>query len=374
MTSLVRGDLQVHPESHIAGWCMLLDEPMARATVDVMVDGHYNMRLVAAARGKDPGDGRHGFFARLPMPIEQSGTRVIEAREVRTGAVFGRVVLFPERIAQTLTDRLEALDCAPLRHPMIGAPNHFRPALLKGFRELALELRERSGAVWRQEAQLVARRAPTLRLSQTPAVSFIVPVAATLEATLVRLAHLRTMCAETAAELLVVDDGADPRAVLLPTLIEGLRYSREADRRSGNTLNELALATRGDMLCFTAEETPAAIWELPWRAMRDTANTIVHLGPALDAAIAPFQPVWRPVAQRSTAHGVALALTRERFMEAGGFDPFLRGEAAFADLAQKCGVLGTSAIIWRYQLASGPRLRVQHIAGPPVRFAGQDSP
>jgi len=345
MSGLVLGDLQVTLPGHVAGWCMLPDQPLARATVEVLVDGQHDMRVLAAGRGNDPGDGRHGFYARLKVPIEGKSTRVIEAREAGTGSVFGRVVLFPERIAQPMTERLAALDCAPLHDAGIGTPDRLGPALLGGFRALAAELRGLSGPAWRREAHRLARGAPLLRVSETPKLSLIVPTAPSVESTLERLADLHTICREDAAEILAVDDGADPRAVLLPGLVPGLRYSREADRSAGATLNQLALAARGDMLCFLAEAVPAWPWQWPWRDMKGAGDPFVHLGPAF----APARAGWRPVTQRSKPHGVAIALPRARFIEAGGFDTSLRGNAAFADMAFKCGKLGVPAIAWRYQ-------------------------
>jgi hypothetical protein len=357
MTALVQGDLHVTLPRHVAGWCMLPDEPLARATVEVLVDGQHNMRLLAAGRGDDPGDGRHGFYARLPVPIEGPATRVIEAREVGTGVVFGRVVLFADRIAQPITDRLAALDCRPLRHAGIGAPDRLRPALLDGFGGLAAELRARAGRVWRHEANVLRRRAPMLALSNHPSTSVFVPSAPSMDGTLNRLEKLQTLCCAAATEVFVLDDGADPRGVMLPAIMPGLRYSREVDRVSGTTLNQLALAAKGEMLCFIAEDAPAGPWHWPWHDLpRDATELVLHLGPSLDAALSAVRPAWRPAAQRSKPHGVALAVLRARFIEAGGFDPRLRGPAAFADLAQKCALLGVPAITWRYQARTSRKI------------------
>jgi hypothetical protein len=340
MTALLQGSLWVSLPSVVGGWCYLPDSPTARATVEVLVDGAPKARVIAAQRSDSPGDGRHGFLVLLSTPLEGAATRVIEGRECTTGGVFGRVVLNPERVALPIEQRLSALDCAALRRGGMALRDPLAPVLIECFRELSDALgRNRR---WRLPT------APRLRLAEHPTTTLISPAGRTLAASLERLVAVQRYCDEVPCEILLADAGPDPEGIYLPRLVPGLRYARGNNLDTGAELNEMALSARGDLLCFIAPDAPPAPWIWPWQGTAG-CDQAVHLGPAVLRAVKQLGARWQPMLRSAAQHGLAMAMPRAWFLQAGGFDPSLRGVLALADLSVKAGLLGATSIGWHYE-------------------------
>ena len=88
----VRGAFEVRDEL-ATGWCWSQQRPSEALRVEVLSDGQVVARGIAARLVLElvrPGvtDGYHGYLLTLPNGLPQ--TAILEAREVRTGKVFGR--------------------------------------------------------------------------------------------------------------------------------------------------------------------------------------------------------------------------------------------------------------------------------------------
>jgi len=339
--AIVLGELRFTLPDRATGWCMLADQPQTRVTVEILVDGKVVVAMVAAQRSDGPGDGRHGFAVSLPVPITGQATRVIEARARGTGLIFARIVLYQERLTDTLTTRLSGLDVSILRAPINAVPVDAEAALRGVFGKLA-------GALWHHPSDdlRAARidlslRAPRLALSATPALSVILPSAPNAAETVARLVGLQLLCDEIAAEILLADDGSDPATLLLPQIVPGLRLLRCPGGLSGDALNLAAALGRAAALCVIDPSPPAAMWA--WPALPACA---VHLGGAAAREAAAAAAPGKPAARDCGPHGFALRVSRSLLEQAGGFEPSLPSGAACADLAAKCALLGAPVSLW----------------------------
>ncbi len=333
----LQGGLNVMPPRQVSGWCLWPDRAGARVTVEILVDGRVVAAMVAAQRFGGAGDGRHGFALTLPVALAGPATSVVEARERGGGTVFGRVVLFAEQIAQPIEDRLAALDRSVLHAPIIGQSRQFYPGVREAFAGAGAVLMQRAVGEVRSERRRLARRAPRLALAERPALSVIVAAAPGVDRTLDVLAGLQPLCDAEAVEVLLADDGADPRTLLLAQVLPGVRYVRERGGLRGSLLNQLVADAQGATLCFLDQDPPGGAWA--WPPFAETPRTI-HVGGAVAAALSQAAAVGRPAPQGRGAQAVALQVERAVVHEAGGFDPALHGTLAYADMALKGSLLG----------------------------------
>jgi hypothetical protein len=202
-------------------------------------------------------------------------------------------------------------------------------------------------------AQAMARTLAPLRLPILGAPSVCVVVRAAEAARTWRdIAALAPALAAMGGELLLVDDGADPRTALLTTLIDNLAITRTGPGFAA-AANAAWRDARGRTLVFTTAESAMTV--PPMLADTLTANAgCVLIGEAVRAAAEQcgvlhlLNPRTLPVA--AAAAGLLLAIPRALVHESGGFDPGLNADEALCalDLALKAAMLG-------HRVAAAPR-------------------
>jgi len=149
---------------------------------------------------------------------------------------------------------------------------------------------------------------------------------------------LQSLADTTPIEVIVADDGADPRSALLPQICPHLRYRRDRLGLVGSVLNTLVRDARGEMICFLDPDPPNGEWFWPEPALADRA---LHLGGRLAGIV--DMPAG---ARRRDPHGFALYLAGADIFDAGGFEPRFQAMEAYADLAVKCRLLGAGITAW----------------------------
>jgi|GEM_PF-4178617 len=336
---LVEGALLVEPPGSVSGWCRLPEQPGARAEVEILVDAQPVSATVARQILQGIGDGMHGFSVTLPVPLRGPATCVVEARERDSGIVFGRVVLFEDSVAQPIEDRLSALDRSQLqRAPAQTAPSS-ATRLRQHLGALGRELLDpRGGAAIGNETASLARRLARLALSARPAVSVIMAASGRISTTLSWFSALQSLADSSPIEVILADDGVDPRTALLPRACPGLRYARAPGGLTGHALNQLVLDARAPTICFLDQAAESGPWAWP---APDPGERHVHLGGSLSrSADTPH------ASRRHDPHGFALYLPRATITGAGGFEPALPAAEAYADLALKCALLGAEVTAW----------------------------
>jgi len=125
------------------------------------------------------------------------------------------------------------------------------------------------------------------------------------------LEAVQCLCDSVPVELIIADDGADPRLRLLGRVMPALRILRVPTDMTGAVLNMLAGEARGRLLCFAQQDVPA--WPL------------ISL-PDLPAHVC-------------MTDACGLWMCAKIFHAAGGFDPWLDTEAAHADIVMKSACL-----------------------------------
>lgn len=337
---LVEGELLFHPPTGLRGWCRLPKQTRARAEIEVLVDSICVATMSVGQAGGGAGDGRHDFSLHLRAAPDESATHVIEARERGSGAVFGRVVLFEDAIAQPIERRLDLLDFGPLKRPLAAVPADPANRLRPYFSALGTALLEAAGKdVISGDRAALARRMPRLPLSATPVVSVIMPAAPCISTTLRWLTALQSLADTVRIEVIVADDGAEPRTALLPLACPLLRYRRDRLGLAGCVLNKLVQDARGDMIYFLDPDPPTGHWHWPQPA---TGDRQIHLGgrlacnAALPAAI-----------RRCDPHGFALCIARSDIFSAGGFEDTLQPLESYTDIVMKCRLLGAGITAWQ---------------------------
>jgi len=338
--SMVEGELLFHPPTGLRGWCRLPKQPRARAEIEILVDSICVATVSVGQDGGGAGDRRYDFSLHLRAAPDESATRVIEGRERGSGAVFGRVVLFEEAIAQPIEHRLDLLDLGKLKRPLAALPADYAKRLRPYFSALGTALLQVAKKdVIGGETAALARRMPRLPLSATPLVSVIMPAAPCIDTTLRRLAALQSLADTTQIEVIVADDGAEPRSALLPHICPQLRYRRDRHGLTASVLNRLVKEARGDMICFLDPDSPTADWFWPQHAIADRE---VHIGGQLACDVTVPAAV-----RRRDPHGFALYLARAEILYAGGFEPRLRAMDSYTDIIMKCRLLGGRITAWQ---------------------------
>ncbi len=336
---LVEGEVLFHPPAYVHGWCRLPEQSSARAEIEILVGSSPVATISVGPAGGGTGDGRTAFSVILHAAPDESATCVIEARERSSGAVFGRIVLYEDAIAQPIERRLDLLDFSRLKRPLAAVPAGPATRLRRHFNALGTSLLEAAGRDGiGGDTVLLARHMPRLALSNRPVVSVIVPASPFLGTTLRGLAALQSLADKAQIEVIVADDGAEPRSALLQRICPHLRYRRDPAGLTGSVLNALVRNARGDLICFLDHDPPAGDWRWPHNSPADRE---VHLGGR--AARTIDMPA---AARRHDIHGFALYLARADIFYAGGFEPTLRAMDCYMDLVTKCRLLGAGVTAW----------------------------
>jgi len=325
----VVGEVALDPDGVLHGWCWSPARPDARLTIDICVDNVVAATVVASrfredVRNRKFGDGYHGFTITLTKQLAQL-PGVISARERGSGRVFWHRLVGQTALPSGFDDRLaqaEAAICAAA--DAIPAPGPGRSGTLAaGIGAAGRRLRDR------------ARAAPDdvpVRLGHAaaPRVSLILEAGADAARTEAMIIAAAEAIGKANAELILVDDGADPRTVYLPARIGDLRYFFEARGGVAARRNLGAAFARGEILVFlddTGRRFDAGLAELA--GLPDLAGSV--LLPKLAARLAGFAA---PAPARPHL-GLALAMARDVFESLGGFDAAVDDGFAVAALAAR---------------------------------------
>ncbi len=250
----------LRPDLRLDGWCWSPERPQERLLVDLLVDDHPAVSVVAAmfrpdllARGC--GDGRHGFAVHLPANLPQLQREcLVTARERQSGRIFGRL-LRPGATGPSPRERAAAAAIAELSDDLARL-HAGQPAgrMRAAFGRLAATLAPRpSGLPY--DADLLVPAGLRLARVERPAISLVLPDGSAAAAA-GRIAALAPALAAARAELLLVDRGADPRLALLPAALPGLGLLavRGAEGLAG-TLALAAAVARGRWLVLLGAAT-----------------------------------------------------------------------------------------------------------------------
>jgi hypothetical protein len=153
-----------------------------------------------------------------------------------------------------------------------------------------------------------------------------------------------------AAEYILIDDGSEPLAALLPTRLRNLRLVKVfQDAGTAAALNEAALLARGHWLAIVSD---------PWRfngfALDEALGAVGDTGLLLAAAArgglpdAGLSSLANRVERREFRSGLMCLIERTALMQAGGFVPDRHDQERpdWADLAEKCLALGCPVTAW----------------------------
>ena len=360
--SCVVGDLQ-RDGAMATGWCWSPGRPRERLRVALLVDGVVVAAAVAARLRLDLvrdglRDGYHGFSLPLPSPMPPA-TR-IEARELASGAVFGRILLDrPADIdawharAGALSDRLAGL------HGRLGGGARFCDPLASP--GAALGPRPCVGIIPAPPLP------PDLARVVDPALSLVLDVAgsrqgpAAVQACAMLLRH-------HGAELVLADDGRGPHSAAFAALA-GATHCVDTGGPAARA-NHGARQARGRALVFLRTDgpgtpCPSALAVLLRHATPDRAPAS-HVGPRETAGGWPVlagQPVLSAARRAGLGRafgvlpgacdtlsraGLTLLVPRVLFAALGGLDASLEDGASlpFLDLALRAEAAGHEVLEW----------------------------
>jgi len=362
----VAGDLELKPDGTVEGWVWSCDRPDDGLVAEILVDGVCVGAVAATGFRRDliaqgMGDGQHGYRLSLPAgTIPADGPVVISARDRASQQEFARIVRQGPALASRHREVLDAAGeqmqglWAGLETLLAGTSKADR--LRGAFGQLAALLAARAGS--RDETVLLApaialdglRRGAgrvEMPLIGRPALSLVMPAGRDASATLRRLAALAPALSAAEAEIVLVDDGADPATALLPALAPNLVYLR------ADSLAEAAHAARGTVVAVLEAEPPApSATALLALAQRTAAapRTVLLGATALAAckrvAALDATPAECPAPGRL---GLRVALAGALLVRAGGLEPSMVDGAGLecADLWLRCRLLGADALAWR---------------------------
>jgi len=372
----VTGDLELKPDGSVEGWVWSSDRPDQRLVAEILVDDVCVGAVAAATFRRDlvaqgMGDGQHAYRLSLPPgTIPADRPVVISAREQASQQVFARIARQGPALAAKHREALEAAAqqmqglWAGLETLLAGQAGASKADQLRGaFRQLAALLaaraRVRDGtaplapAVALDSLRRVAGRLD-LPLIGAPAFSLVMPAGRDATATLRRIAALAPALTEAKAEIVLIDDGADPATALLPALAPNLVYLRAGSPdQVADTLAEAARTARGTVVAVLDAEPrePSATAVLALAQATAAAPRTVVLGATalaacrrVDALDAPPPPCPAP-----GRLGLRIALARDLLVRAGGIEPAMVDGAALesAELWLRCRLLGADARAWR---------------------------
>jgi hypothetical protein len=357
-------------DGRLDGWCCLPDQPDHRAIVDIVVDGEAVQSVIATRLRPDlrdlgMGDGYCGF--QIPLLVRQPSTaRVVEARERSLGCVFGRVLLPGDAVARRAEGRLDALadrlaaSSASLARAYRGRPASVAesfgllgPALLRG----PAGTPPVPGLA---AAQRAISRIPMADLGQVarPRISILGHAAAPVDDLAAAWRQAAAALAGLEAEFLLLDDGSQPLAWLLPTRLRALGLIRRQARLGGGAfLNAGLCAARGEQLAVLSDPTRVDAYALA-RLLAAADPHTVHLGGTIgrhlrEAGLDGFdEPA--DVDVEADLAGMACVLARQSFHRIGGFAERAEDQGAdvwqaaglWVDFALRARALGLRLAVW----------------------------
>jgi hypothetical protein len=352
------GSLYRSASGRLEGWCLSLERPDDRLIVEILVNDVVVSAAVAARfrselRHAGKSDGHHGFSVAVSLPDENSeGTVIVEAREQATGTVFGRILLEAAGIEPAIRSRLDRVQSAVDGYEGFAELRPVSGAMRNALWRLGLQLRtgpqsSRGTAlgVIREELRRLPRR--KLRTSSFPAVSIILPSAETFEETLDAVLALASLLAEIEAEILLVDDGRDPRLTLIQGVVCGLRYLREPGANQAQTANLGALLARGSLLLFLGPQPGSSMECLA--PLLSNGRAAVHVGLEIMERAVHAGAAWAMGDRRLGRGGpIRLCVSKAVFQEAAGLDEAIEDGSGLSwlDFLMKVHLLGLPVTFW----------------------------
>ncbi len=366
---LIQGSLERRADGSLEGWCWAPAEPRARLTVDLLDGETVLVRVIAADDRPDLaasgiGDGRHGF--RAVLPGERRG-RLIRARAAASGVVFGQVL--EDAPDQGGVDRLDraASDVAALQAQVAALQARLAGRAAAARAQAPLDHMAALLAVRSWRAPLAAPDAPGFaaamaqealhrrhagfalpRTPATPVASLLLLAAPDCADTIAALRVLAVALDGRAVQLLLADDGQDPRTALLPGVVRGLQMSSPSGEGAAAGFNAAMPGARGAALVLlradTAPPSGVALERLLDAVLANPDQVLV--GPAGVQAMARWGvPVPPPSLALPGALDLLMVLPRALWQAAGGLDPAQEDGAGLelADLCLKLRLLGAPA-------------------------------
>ncbi len=248
----VKGALQLLPDGMLDGWCWSPGRPAERLAVEILDGDTIAVSLVADRFRQDlaalgMGDGKCGFQTRLPDHPPGAGGRLIHARERVSGVVFatvadeteGRHASAIERLDRA-TAELAALqsDLSALRARAMSRRRDGLPA--SALRQMSVMLSARTWIAPHADPQgaefAIAAASEELRrrfaplsvppcADAAPFASIVLLAASDIAHTMAALRALSGLAHRGGVELVLADDGREPRTALLHTLVNRLRVA-----------------------------------------------------------------------------------------------------------------------------------------------------
>jgi hypothetical protein len=372
----VAGDLELKPDGTIEGWVWSCDRPDERLVAEVLVDGVRVGAVAAAAFRRDLvaqgiGDGQYGYRLSLPPgTIPADGPVVVSARDQASQQEFARIVRQGPALAARHRAALEAAAeqmqelWAGLEALLAGRAGTSKADQMRtAFGQLAALLAARALA-----RDKTAPLAPAIALDGlsrvaglldlpligAPALSLVMPAGRNAVATLRRIAALAPALTAAEAEIVLIDDGADPATALLPALAPNLVYLRaHGPDQIADTLAEAARSARGTVVAVLEAEPrqPSATALLALAHATGGAPRTVLLGATALAACRRVEALDAapPDCPAPGRLGLRIALPGDLLVRAGGLEPAMMDGAALesADLWLRCRLLGADALAWR---------------------------
>lgn len=387
-SAAIEGALERLADGTLQGWCRSPDRPEARLVVEILDGDSIALSLVADLYRHDlaqagMGDGCHGFQARLPDHPPGAGGRLIRAREKVSGVVFASFVEDMDSAGRTGIERLDRsaaeigalqAEINALRRRIEQRRQTGRPAT--ALRDMSVLLSARS---WRAPAadphsaefavaaalEALRRQFPpiTLQPPPIPDISLVLLAGPDVRQTMAALQALSGLTRIARLEIILADDGSDPRTALLHGLVNGLHIASSTQRgasaaaQAGLAISEAASLAKGESLvmlaCGAAPPSAAALTAL-LRVMATHPDHVLP-GAAGRASLArwglaaPDRAAIEDTAQEellirlSGGIGLMLALPRRLWEEIGGLDLQLADGAGLevADAALKAWLLGS---------------------------------
>ena len=369
----VTGDLQLMPDGAVEGWVWSRDLPGEQLVAEVLVDDAQVGTIVSDLfrrdlLGQGIGDGRHGFRLCLPPgAIPGDGPVMITGREQQSKHVFGRIMLGGQGLTPKHQEAIESaaeqvrslgtgLQALLAARPETNMSGRLRDAFGQLAPMLAARVRGDGGEIAAAVALRRLRRAAgQLEMPRfgRPALSIVLPAGLDAPATLRRLRALAPALAGAEAELLLLDDGADPATALVPALVPNLVYLCAASPEDqARSLSEAVRIARGGFVAVLEPDPPepsaTALLALA-RQMAEAPRRVLLGASALAACARVAAPGASPAACQAPARlGLRVALARDLLVRAGGLEPAMVDGAALesVDLWLRCRLLGADALAW----------------------------
>jgi hypothetical protein len=303
MGQSILGDVHRTKDGGLNGWCWAPDRPEERLTVDFLRNGQVIGSVKASRfredlRHKKYGDGYHGFVVTLSQQAMAGPGVVLAASERVSGAVFWQVLTGAVAIPPALDDRISAI--AAGLADAAGDAGWTSPVPLAAFGPGAATLGQRFLARRRIYAPVLD---PALVFAPvvTPALSVCLAAASQARDTIAALRRLSGM----EAEVLLLDDGADPEFLVMQKQIKGLAYVLRPGASPARLRQAGAAVARGEYLVFLQGGCDLA--------GLDTSRLVMPAELAAAACLRGLETVAGPV-------GLELGVTRPVFEALGGFD------------------------------------------------------